>query len=61
MVQTASNGVDNYVTFRFNGVWPVVAISNCTLDVSEYNVGLNYRQDGTNDAIIIVNNAGTVV
>lgn len=33
---------------------------NAMLDISEYNTIFNYKQDGSNDAIVLLNPAGTV-
>ena len=64
-VGIATGGEDNYfllsqVTSAGTGAaWGNWASSVC--DVTEYNAGFNYKQDGTNDQIVLVNNGGQVV
>lgn len=37
------------------------ALETATLEVEEYNTSLNYRGDGTNDAMMLVNGTGSLV
>lgn len=59
-VETAANGVDNTLWME-TIAGPAAATRNFMIDITEYNTGLNYRQDGTNDQPIVVNRAGIVV
>jgi hypothetical protein len=60
-VESASNGIDNVIYFAMNtqGASPA-SIQNAFLDVSEYNFGLSYKQDGTRDNLILIDASGTV-
>jgi len=57
-VDNASNGVDNMI--MFHGVGAGNGTQNAFLDVSEYNAGLSYKQDGTRDQLILIDASGTV-
>ena len=60
-VDMAANGVDN--TVYFTSAAPggsTVPTTNAFLDVQEYNLGLSYKQDGTRDQLILVDQSGTV-
>lgn len=60
-VQIATGGQDNYIVLSIRGstAWP--ALTGLSVDVTEYNTGFNYRQDGTNDQLVLVNSGGQVV
>lgn len=68
-IDLASNGVDNTLTFttpfQSNQVVDCPAASVCAsalLDIQEYNTTLNYKQNGSNDAVVFVDNiTGAVV
>jgi len=57
-VDNAANGVDNVLYFVEQGV--TNGLQNVMLDISEYNAGLSYKQDGTRDQLILVDRSGTV-
>lgn len=62
-VDLASNGIDNTFTFvtPFQNGGVTLCPSACVcasaiLDIQEYNASLNYKQNGSNDAIVFVDN-----
>lgn len=59
-VESSANGVDNTLWIE-TAAGPAATTRNFMIDITEYNTGLNYRQDGTNDAPIVVNRAGIIV
>jgi len=59
-VDNAANGVDNTIWFAAGSGAAGAPTTNAFLDVSEYNLGLSYKQDGTRDQLILVDASGTV-
>lgn len=59
-VETASSGVDNALLFTPNGTGTPHNTTNVYLDITEYNHGLSYKQDGSRDNLILVDASGTV-
>lgn len=59
-VTVATNGGQNTIQFQW-GALPTTQWTSSFLDVSEYNVGLNYRVDGQNDELKLVDPSGQVV
>lgn len=57
-VTNAANGIDNKIFFPFTGGH--FQIDTAMLDISEMNAGLSYKQDGTKDQLVLVDNSGTV-
>lgn len=60
-VDQAGNGIANELALVFvgNGVGPVTL--NSELDLSEYNISMSAKQDGSNDALVTVNNLGAAI
>ena len=60
-VESASNGVDNTLWFAPGTAAAVFAnTTNMFLDITEYNFGLSYKQDGSRDNLILIDASGTV-
>lgn len=62
-IEVASGGIPNQALglFTFAASLPGGYWHGATLDISEYNAGFNYLQDGTNDQIVLVGPTGGVV
>ena len=54
----ATGGVNN--TLFFVPASGSAATQNAMIDICEYNTSINYKQDGTNDSVVWVNQSGTV-
>lgn len=46
--------VDNQIVFQFDSTAPESALWTWTLELSDYNAGFNFKQDGTNDKMVLV-------
>ena len=57
----ASQGIENYITFSLDSGGPYSVWSQGTIEIEEYNTGFNYKNNGTNDQIMLVNAAGQLV
>jgi hypothetical protein len=62
-VQEASGGIDNAIYVVISPSYPLgpLQVWSGQLQLTEYNVGLNYKPDGGNDAIILTDINGNVV
>jgi len=64
-VAIATNGVNNAVTIaqRFNDgeLARIVGWTSVRVQVSEYNSGFNYANNGSNDQVVLVNSGGQVI
>lgn len=64
-VSIASGGHDNWASIGLTYVTGTAAAAgawtSATCDVSEYNTSFNYKQDGSNDQIMLVNSGGQLV
>lgn len=67
-VAVATGGVDNQISVVFNGVtggnplFPAgTTIDSSWLDIEEYNIGLNYALNGSNDEVKFVDQNGLIV
>lgn len=58
-VALPAGGVSNVLTFT-TPITSTAVPSNCSLEIVEYNAAFNYAQNGTNDAIVLVNPSGVV-
>lgn len=59
-VTTPVNGVPNVIFFAGASSLGPGTVTATQVDISEYNTLFNYKQDGTNDGIVLVNSGGVV-
>lgn len=55
-VSAPSSGVDNVLGLDVSGMLGTI-VGSVQLEIKEYNAGFDYKQDGKNDAIILVNSS----